>query len=182
MHEFESPCTDFCTDAQGGWLAACSEGGHEKKGRVCLWKATGLSPADHVLSRDVYAKCEPELVTHEFVWRVALVSDADGRLVVATAGSPREISLWDAETGEPLARMTGHRDVVRCCGALGEAPACYGFRRHDGSHLGRYRAGGVVHPLSVRHSHSGHRSTRQHDRHYQWHHHDPFWTRPTFMM
>ncbi len=119
IHKFDTCCERFAVSSDRNWLAVCSEGdGANQKGHVRLWRVTGLPPAEHAFA-DAYEFVN-EFEAHNSVWSVALVRDAADRLIAATTGGVRDVFLWDALTGERIAKLAGHKDRIRCCHALGD--------------------------------------------------------------
>lgn len=115
IHRFDSGCTCFATDQRRQWLAASSEGpdGH---GRVALWRATGRKLGEGSFA-DAF-EFETEFATHAYTWNVALLTDGDRKLTIATSGSSRRVSLWDPLTGRQVGSLAGHRDAVFHCRSL----------------------------------------------------------------
>ncbi len=109
-------CTWFTTDARREWLAASCEGSNEECGRVRVWQ---LHHNDNDVAID-WDHPTYEFRTHPYVWRIALLRNDRGRLLVVTAGSPRDIFVWDPVTQRELRRLVGHSDALRFAYGIGD--------------------------------------------------------------
>jgi len=115
--QFNTGCSAIAVTSDGQYVATSSEGAHDI-GRVAVWHSNGLSLANHTFA-EVYGR--PFVFpTHPYAWTIAFVKDRDGRLLVATGGSVREVHVWEVETGELVTKLIGHRDAIRQCIALNE--------------------------------------------------------------
>jgi len=118
VHDFGSDCTCVAQDATGEWLAACSEGRSGQPGQVRLWSSTGRPLSQH--SFDEAYRDEAKFLVRDFTHRVALLRDADGRLIVATIdGNEKDVALWTS-TGQRSGSLYGHRECIRQCQALND--------------------------------------------------------------
>jgi WD40 repeat protein/tRNA A-37 threonylcarbamoyl transferase component Bud32 len=110
-----SPLTFTTRTTDGRFLAACWEG-KDGPGRVVVWRATENSrpAAEFEQAHELYA----DFPTHDATWRMAFVRNRAGDLILATAGSVRDVHLWELPTGKLVGRLVGHRDAVRQCVAL----------------------------------------------------------------
>lgn len=107
-------CTCLSSTDQDRWLAGCSEGTGDA-GTVVLWRATGRPPSDHSVS-EAYQKVSTFRVP-EYTWHIALFSQRSRPPLIATAGSQREVALWDA-SGRSVGQLIGHQDAIRACCVL----------------------------------------------------------------
>jgi WD40 repeat protein/tRNA A-37 threonylcarbamoyl transferase component Bud32 len=110
-----SPLTFTTRTTDGRFLAACWEG-KDGPGRVVVWRTTGNArpDAEFEQAHELYA----DFPTHDVTWRMAFVRNRAGDLILATAGSVRDVHLWELPTGRLVGRLVGHRDAVRQCVAL----------------------------------------------------------------
>jgi WD40 repeat protein len=115
VHQFDSECTCITMDSRRRWLAAACEGA-ESVGRVAVWRATGRTLDESGFERAF--KPAYEFATEPYTWNVALVGGDEGRPLVVTTGSCRDVCLWDPKTQQRVDRLGGHRDAVFRCLSL----------------------------------------------------------------
>jgi serine/threonine protein kinase/WD40 repeat protein len=112
IRQFDAPCSFVTTSRDERWIAAASERS------VALWRATGAPLASGTFEEAYKFQREFPAAPHMETWRVALLTDAAGKVIVATAGGAPDIHLWDASTGRRIGVLTGHTNVVFDCFAL----------------------------------------------------------------
>jgi len=122
--KLDDRCSWIASDWQ--WLAACSEGARTTTSEILVWRAQE-NPSTLSSFSEAYAETariprgrEDSAGKRKTTWRVAFCRHADGRELVAAAGGDSEIELFDATTGAPRGKLTGHTDSVAHLYSLGD--------------------------------------------------------------